>query len=173
MRGIGHPSRRDFRAAPVVPVHSRPSGPSASRLHRELSTKISLISFLSESRRVGSTPRVVLPHALLPHRMPDDDVTAELERLRAEHAQLKRTANRGVSLKVSEKGGVSVYDRFPVTLYQEQWTKRLDIADDIRAFIPEQRREPEDEELTDNSTALRPCRRRTFVRVLPFATGYW
>jgi hypothetical protein len=69
--------------------------------------------------------------------MPDDDVTAELERLRAENAQLKRTANRGVSLKVSEKGGLSVYGlgRFPVTLYKEQWTKLLDMADDIRAFI--------------------------------------
>ena len=69
--------------------------------------------------------------------MPDDDVTAELEHLRAENAQLKRTANRGVSLKVSEKGGLSVYGlgRFPVTLYQEQWTKLLDMADDIRAFI--------------------------------------
>jgi hypothetical protein len=42
-----------------------------------------------------------------------------------------------VSLKVSEKGGVSVYGlgRFPVTLYKEQWTKLLDMADDIRAFI--------------------------------------
>ena len=59
-----------------------------------------------------------------PCRMPDDDVTAELERLRAENAQLKRTANRGVSLKVSEQGGLSVYGvgRFPVTLYQEQWS---------------------------------------------------
>ena len=38
--------------------------------------------------------------------MPDDDVTAELERLRAENAQLKRTAKREISLKVSEKGGV-------------------------------------------------------------------
>jgi hypothetical protein len=72
-----------------------------------------------------------------PCRMSDHDVTAELERLRAENAQLKRTASRGVSLKVSEKGGVSVYGlgRFPVTLYQEQWTKLLDMADDIRAFI--------------------------------------
>ena len=69
--------------------------------------------------------------------MPDDDVHTELERLRAENAQLKRTANRGVSLKVSEKGGLSVYGlgRFPVTLYKEQWTKLLDMADDIRAFI--------------------------------------
>ena len=69
--------------------------------------------------------------------MPGDDVNTELERLRAENTQLKRTANRGVSLKVSEKGGVSVYGlgRFPVTLYQEQWTKLLDMADDICAFI--------------------------------------
>jgi hypothetical protein len=40
---------------------------------------------------------------------------------------------------VSEKGGVSVYGlgRFPVTLYQEQWLKLLDLADDIRTFIRE------------------------------------
>ena len=43
----------------------------------------------------------------------------------------------GVSLKVSEKGGVSVYGlgRFPITLYQEQWLKLLDMADQIRDFI--------------------------------------
>ena len=46
---------------------------------------------------------------------------------------------RGVSLKVSEKGGVSVYGlgRFPVTLYKEQWAKLLDMSDEIRAFIRE------------------------------------
>ena len=69
--------------------------------------------------------------------MPDDDVSAELERLRAENARLKSTVSRGMSLKVSEKGGVSVYGlgRFPVTLYKEQWAKLLAMADDIRAFI--------------------------------------
>jgi len=43
------------------------------------------------------------------------------------------------SLRVSEKGGVSVYGlgRFPVTLYKEQWLKLLDMADDIRRFIQE------------------------------------
>jgi hypothetical protein len=63
----------------------------------------------------------------------------ELERLRAENAALKGRASRGVTLKVSEKGGVSVYGlgRFPVTLYQEQWLKLLDMADDIRGFIRE------------------------------------
>lgn len=71
--------------------------------------------------------------------MADDAVQAELERLRKENAALKAQSARGVSLKVSEKGGVSVYGlgRFPVTLYKEQWTRLLDMADDIRAFIKE------------------------------------
>jgi hypothetical protein len=69
--------------------------------------------------------------------MADEEEQSELERLRAENARLKKSASKGVSLKVSEKGGVSVYGlgRFPVTLYKEQWTKLLDMADDIRAFI--------------------------------------
>ncbi len=69
--------------------------------------------------------------------MSEDDLKAELERLRRENEALKRGAAKGVSLKVSEKGGVSVYGlgRFPITLYKEQWTKLLDMADDIRAFI--------------------------------------
>jgi len=66
-----------------------------------------------------------------------NDVQAELERLRAENAKLKAATERKFSLKVSDKGGVSVYGlgRFPVTLYQEQWEKLLDNADDIREFI--------------------------------------
>ena len=44
-------------------------------------------------------------------RVSDDGVKAKLERLRAENAQLKHTASLGVTLKVSEKGGVSVYGR--------------------------------------------------------------
>jgi len=52
---------------------------------------------------------------------------------------LKARQGRAVSLKVSEKGGLSVYGlgRFPVTLYKEQWTKLLDMADDIRSFLKE------------------------------------
>jgi hypothetical protein len=54
------------------------------------------------------------------------------------HPDRTRTA-KGVTLKVSEKGGVSVYGlgRFPVTLYKEQWAKLLDMANNIRAFIVE------------------------------------
>ena len=69
----------------------------------------------------------------------DEDLKVELERLRAENERLKNRTSRGVSLKVSEKGGVSVYGlgRFPVTLYKEQWARLLDMADDIRTFIRE------------------------------------
>jgi hypothetical protein len=68
----------------------------------------------------------------------DEDLKAELERLKAENERLKSRA-RSTGLKVSEKGGVSVYGlgRFPVTLYKEQWTKLLAMADEIRAFIAE------------------------------------
>ena len=69
--------------------------------------------------------------------MADEDLKAELERLKAENERLKSQRGRGASRKVSEKGGVSVYGlgRFPVTLYKEQWTKLLDMADNIRAFM--------------------------------------
>jgi hypothetical protein len=65
------------------------------------------------------------------------ELQAELARLKAENDALKARGSRGITMKVSEKGAVSVYGmgRFPVTLYQEQWLKLLDIAEDIRAFI--------------------------------------
>ena len=69
--------------------------------------------------------------------MADDDLKAELERLRQENAALKKGASTGIRLKVSEKGALSVYGmgRFPVTLYKEQWLRLLDMSDEIRAFI--------------------------------------
>lgn len=75
-------------------------------------------------------------HSLTP-AMSDDDIRAELERLRSENAALKKTSARSISMKVSEKGGLSVYGlgRFPITLYKEQWTKLLELTDDIRTFI--------------------------------------
>ncbi|MEO7560627.1 MAG: hypothetical protein ABI659_01315 [Nitrosospira sp.] len=69
--------------------------------------------------------------------MSDEDMKAELERLRKENEALKKGASTGITMKVSEKGALSVYGmgRFPVTLYKEQWLKLLDMSDDIRAFI--------------------------------------
>ena len=67
-----------------------------------------------------------------------DEIQRELERLRAENEQLKARRSAGeISLRVSEKGAVSVYGlgRFPVTLYQEQWEKLLRHVDAIRSFI--------------------------------------
>ena len=69
--------------------------------------------------------------------MSDEDLKAELERLRSENAALKKGASSGARMKVSEKGALSIYGmgRFPVTLYKEQWLKLLDMSDEIRAFI--------------------------------------
>jgi hypothetical protein len=71
--------------------------------------------------------------------MANEDLQAEVERLRAENERLKGQRGRSVSLKVSEKGGVSVYGlgRFPVTLYKEQWAKLLAMSEEIKAFIKE------------------------------------
>jgi hypothetical protein len=70
--------------------------------------------------------------------MSDEEMKAELDRLRNENAALKKGASSsGLRMKVSEKGAVSIYGmgRFPVTLYKEQWLKLLAMSDEIRAFI--------------------------------------
>jgi hypothetical protein len=69
--------------------------------------------------------------------MSDLELQAELERLRAENAQLKNKDKGGITLKVSEKGAVSLYGmgRFPVTLYKEQWLRILGNASEIETFI--------------------------------------
>jgi hypothetical protein len=71
--------------------------------------------------------------------MSDEDLKAELERLRNENAALKKGASSAIRMKVSEKGALSVYGmgRFPVTLYKEQWLRLLNISDQIRTFIAE------------------------------------
>jgi hypothetical protein len=72
----------------------------------------------------------------------EEDLKAEIDRLRAENENLKRPRGQ-MSLKVSEKGALSVYGlgRFPVTLYREQWEKLLGMADEIRQFIAENDRQ--------------------------------
>ena len=65
-----------------------------------------------------------------------DELKAELEKVKA---QKEKVRTGELSFKVSEKGAVSVYGlgRFPVTLYQEQWTRLLGVAEDLKKFIAE------------------------------------
>ena len=69
----------------------------------------------------------------------EDELKSEIERLRAENEALKKPTRGQVYLKVSEKGGLSVYGlgRFPVTLYREQWDRLLGLSDQIKDFIRE------------------------------------
>jgi len=64
----------------------------------------------------------------------EEELKAEIERLRAENQSLKKPARGQISMKVSEKGGLSVYGlgRFPVTLYREQWEKLLGMPRRLR-----------------------------------------
>ena len=65
------------------------------------------------------------------------------EELLARIAELEKQGGSrkkgSLEFRVGAKGGVSVYGlgRFPVTLYYEQWIRLLDIADDLRAFLEE------------------------------------
>jgi hypothetical protein len=64
----------------------------------------------------------------------------ELKTKLAELEKQVQGRKRGtLDFKVSEKGGISVYGlgRFPVTLYYEQWVRLLDHAEQIRAFMEE------------------------------------
>jgi len=69
----------------------------------------------------------------------ENNVQAELERLRAENAKLKtaKSTTKDISFKVSQKGAVSVYGlgRFPVTLYKGQWDRLLAKTEDLKVFI--------------------------------------
>jgi hypothetical protein len=69
--------------------------------------------------------------------MSESEMQAEMERLRAENARLKNKDKGGLTLKVSEKGGLSLYGmgRFPVTLYKEQWLRFLGCETYMAALI--------------------------------------
>lgn len=73
--------------------------------------------------------------------MAEETAEQKMARLEAENRALKEQMDHRRSgqlrLKISEKGGLSVYGlgRFPVTLYKEQWIRLLDQADEIKEFL--------------------------------------
>ena len=79
--------------------------------------------------------------------MADETAEAKLARLEAENQALKEQIDRRkpgeLRLKISEKGGLSVYGlgRFPVTLYKEQWTRLLDHTDELKQFLQDHNHE--------------------------------
>src|SRR5712691_3039226 len=135
LSGCGGPDytcrrRRRHRASTGASTGGCAGAPVVGR-SRDIRTS-SLVPIAADQGRLA-----IIHHQTLGKAMSDDDVKAELERLRRENAALKKGASTGIRMKVSEKGAVSIYGmgRFPVTLYKEQWVKLLDMADDIRAFI--------------------------------------
>ena len=64
-------------------------------------------------------------------------VEQQLEYYRAENAKLTATLSDKLTVKMGDKGTVSVYGlgRYPVSLYPNQWDKLLAIAGKISGFI--------------------------------------
>ena len=73
--------------------------------------------------------------------MTNEELLAEIQALKAANAELALKAAKasGQGLKVSAKGGVSLYGlgRFPVTLYASQWEKLFSKQEEVKAFILE------------------------------------
>lgn len=74
--------------------------------------------------------------------MTQAELLARLERLEDENTRLKAAKlarEPRLSMKVSEKGALSVYGlgRFPVTLYKTQWVKLLGLVGEIKQFMEE------------------------------------
>jgi hypothetical protein len=69
----------------------------------------------------------------------NEEMQAELERLRAENEGLKARKSQETRLQVSQKGAVSLYGirRFPITFYADEWDIVLGMATEVRAFIAE------------------------------------
>jgi len=67
----------------------------------------------------------------------DEDLKRRIAELEGQLETEKARQKKATYLKVSQKGGVSLYGirRFPVTFYQEEWDRILGMADDIRSFI--------------------------------------
>jgi hypothetical protein len=91
-----------------------------------------------QSKSTVAVPAVSIPStnaAVVPSA--HDQLMAELAALKAENLKLKAVSSNGLSLRVSEKGALSVYGigRFPVTLYKGQWAKVIANIEAIKTFL--------------------------------------
>ncbi|HKV48668.1 MAG TPA: hypothetical protein VJN69_11310 [Candidatus Acidoferrales bacterium] len=68
-----------------------------------------------------------------------DRFTLAIKRRQSRWEPQSNRSARKLEFRVAEKGGVSVYglNRFPTTLYYEQWAKLLDVGDELRRFLEE------------------------------------
>lgn len=70
-------------------------------------------------------------------QLQEKTLALENAQLRAENAALKGGRGKGLRFEVGQKGGVVVkgLQKFPTTLYKDQWITLLDAGQEIRAFI--------------------------------------
>lgn len=137
-------SNHDFRAATdewpfedLVFARLMPTlTPDVARYHE--TDGPSFVAHLSE-QDAAALDRVLL--RALEHELGIIELRETQQLIEALKAELEaaRREQRLRSLKVSEKGAVSVYGLgyYPVTLYADQWDVVLSLADDIRTFIRE------------------------------------
>ena len=76
---------------------------------------------------------------------PSDEIKTLLAQLQAANERIEALGRKSVqalTLKVSEKGCLSVYGlgRFPVTLYVGQWDRLIGATDQIKTFIEKNRK---------------------------------
>ena len=69
----------------------------------------------------------------------EDDLKKQVAELKAQLESERSKSAKSLSLKVSQKGGVSLYGirRFPITFYKEEWETVLGMEAEIRAFLTE------------------------------------
>lgn len=67
----------------------------------------------------------------------EEDLKKQIEELQKQLEAEKAKGKKGIYLKVSEKGGASLYGirRFPITFYLEEWLRILDMDEEIREFL--------------------------------------
>jgi hypothetical protein len=134
-----NPTRRKAGCSLIADIEAKPGNRVTHFLVGCIAACRLTLSYLFFSCLFRSTP-FPLSVVIFPQRSHMAELT--YEEMKARLAELEKQAGRrtgSLEFRVSEKGGVSVYGlgRFPVTLYYEQWTRLLDQADNLRAFIDE------------------------------------